>query len=576
MCGHYPQDKIAQARTIVKFVLHYSRILVGVLPEHLSAIDRPPMTRRNKVHFCSAIIALWRFGSATEDTNVKIDREKLAARLKSETVVAIAESMEITPLQLAVICKEHRLEWPGLGKTRVAGSQTQAAAPTSLLKETPEIPLPDAEARRLRKISVSRKQLYELVWAYPVVQLSKVWGISDVGLAKACKRHEIPRPGLGHWARFQNGYTCRRVRLPRPNEDYDIPISCSSADEAEAKQADVEEPVNRLEYYRRNYALLDDEQANAASHLYERELSTPEIVVPPADDEFHPLVLKTLKNIRRSKKDDRKLVRPDGKGLLAVHVAPETVDRAMRLYNAIIIAAESRGWQVRVDVTEKIVREQYRSYDGVHPAVTHVESRTFVHLLGERVEIELTEKSAQQMRQLTDEEAKSRRRIYLGDPPKEYWFTPTGALTLRVLSSRLPRLTWTDGKTRTVEGVLNNFMRSLIDAAVDLRAYKLESEVAAVRRAEEAERQAEQDKLWRQEQARIKQLEADMQQWSAAQRIREFVATVQSRAMNQQHSTERGTDLGDWLFWATKVAERQDPLTAGLPAYTTYGQRGVW
>jgi len=28
-------------------------------------------------------------------------------------------------------------------------------------------------------------------------------GISDIGLAKICKRHNIPRPGLGYWGKEQ-------------------------------------------------------------------------------------------------------------------------------------------------------------------------------------------------------------------------------------------------------------------------------------------------------------------------------------------------------------------------------------
>jgi hypothetical protein len=45
----------------------------------------------------------------------------------------------------------------------------------------------------------------EKVWSRPVWSLAKDWGISDVGLAKICKRHNIPSPGLGYWAKRQAG-----------------------------------------------------------------------------------------------------------------------------------------------------------------------------------------------------------------------------------------------------------------------------------------------------------------------------------------------------------------------------------
>jgi hypothetical protein len=40
------------------------------------------------------------------------------------------------------------------------------------------------------------------------------FGMSDVGLAKACKRMRIPRPGLGYWPKKAAGQPVKRARLP--------------------------------------------------------------------------------------------------------------------------------------------------------------------------------------------------------------------------------------------------------------------------------------------------------------------------------------------------------------------------
>ena len=48
-----------------------------------------------------------------------------------------------------------------------------------------------------RTIKWNRQQLYEAVWQKPAVQLAKEYGISDVALAKICKRLKVPKPGLG-------------------------------------------------------------------------------------------------------------------------------------------------------------------------------------------------------------------------------------------------------------------------------------------------------------------------------------------------------------------------------------------
>lgn len=52
---------------------------------------------------------------------------------------------------------------------------------------------------------LTRQELYNKVWSIPMIKLSKKLGISDKGLAKVCKRYNIPTPYLGYWAKIQNG-----------------------------------------------------------------------------------------------------------------------------------------------------------------------------------------------------------------------------------------------------------------------------------------------------------------------------------------------------------------------------------
>lgn len=61
----------------------------------------------------------------------------------------------------------------------------------------------------------TRQQLYELVWAGPITTLAKSLVISDVGLAKACRRGDIPLPPRGYWARLNAGQHVVRTPLPQ-------------------------------------------------------------------------------------------------------------------------------------------------------------------------------------------------------------------------------------------------------------------------------------------------------------------------------------------------------------------------
>lgn len=62
--------------------------------------------------------------------------------------------------------------------------------------------------------TLTRDELHDLVWSVPVSRLAKRFGISDVGLAKICARHEIPRPPRGYWAKVQAGKRLGRTPLP--------------------------------------------------------------------------------------------------------------------------------------------------------------------------------------------------------------------------------------------------------------------------------------------------------------------------------------------------------------------------
>ena len=52
---------------------------------------------------------------------------------------------------------------------------------------------------------LTRRELYDLVWSKPMTKLAKEFSLSDVALHKTCRRHRIPTPGLGYWAKVAAG-----------------------------------------------------------------------------------------------------------------------------------------------------------------------------------------------------------------------------------------------------------------------------------------------------------------------------------------------------------------------------------
>ena len=64
-------------------------------------------------------------------------------------------------------------------------------------------------------VVLPREALYELVWSEPRLQLAKRLGISDVALAKRCRKLRISMPELGYWAKVEAGKPLPRPSLPK-------------------------------------------------------------------------------------------------------------------------------------------------------------------------------------------------------------------------------------------------------------------------------------------------------------------------------------------------------------------------
>ncbi|HTV63630.1 MAG TPA: hypothetical protein VMH30_13775 [Verrucomicrobiae bacterium] len=65
----------------------------------------------------------------------------------------------------------------------------------------------------------SRQELYDLVWSTPARKLAPDFDISDVAIAKRCKKLNVPRPSPGYWAKVAAGQTPSKTPLPPTNEE---------------------------------------------------------------------------------------------------------------------------------------------------------------------------------------------------------------------------------------------------------------------------------------------------------------------------------------------------------------------
>ena len=128
-----------------------------------------------------------------------------------------------------------------------------------------------------KKNNLTRKELYELVWSKPFTTLAKEYNYSDNGLRKICKKHNIPTPNAGHWAKLRHGKPSPTKPLPKGDNitiDLDIRNEESKETHSNSQLAKIK---NELQTSDLNFKVPD-------------RLSSP-----------HPLVLKAKDFLKNQK-----------------------------------------------------------------------------------------------------------------------------------------------------------------------------------------------------------------------------------------------------------------------------------
>jgi hypothetical protein len=125
-----------------------------------------------------------------------------------------------------------------------------------------------------------REELYERVWSTPMRKLAQEFNYSDVGLAKLCRKHRIPTPGVGYWRKVELGYKPSRTALPviTGTGPYTIRLTLRDPSAKEEVRAPREVPIVAVSF--------------------EAPLS-------------HPAVIRSERLLRHAKKDDQRTACPE-------------------------------------------------------------------------------------------------------------------------------------------------------------------------------------------------------------------------------------------------------------------------
>lgn len=362
---------------------------------------------------------------------------------------------------------------------------------------------------------VSRETLYDEVWADPVTEVAKRYGLSDVGLAKLCRTMGIPLPARGYWAKLRAGAKPERAPLPAHGRYRQTVSLTRFGPDAVRESEEIKRRVREI-----------------------RQVTE----TPIGSIDRHPLVAAAAKRLAKGDvKSEKGLVSAQAE-ILHVEVTRGSLERALDLFNALIFEFAKRGSTVEVDAEKKC---------------------TVLIIEGTRVELSLTERVRRKEHVDTPEETKAKERYwklprypggeYPGTP--RYDYLATGSLTLKV--GRWPSRSWNDTERTPLERRFPEVVSGLILLAKEIREREEQQAREEERRRLAKERYARIMEQRKRERGLFEDLETEATKWERATRLRAYVDAVEHAATLKGELTD---ELADWIDWARAKADWLDPM----------------
>jgi len=379
------------------------------------------------------------------------------------------------------------------------------------------------------QIRISREDLYEKVWTLPLRKLAPEFGLSDVGLAKICKRHSIPLPGLGYWTRVQFGKHPKRGTLP------ELEKTASSHTEIVIKPT----PAS---------GILKDLSGKIKAEAIRIQISD-------TDEVSHPLAIRTHKLLLHATKNEHGLLTPKSGAVSHIYVSDVALKRALRILSGLLRTLEEHNFTVKWGTDSN-------------------SSRLSIVALDEDLGLVISEKIDAVPHTLTQQELAQKKRGQWVWPPK--WdYRSTGNLRLSIEGAPQGiRHSWGDGAVQRVEDCLGKFIASLPIVAEARKREREEHQQREQERKERATLEQERRERLEEYERRAKVLTKLAGKWKEARLMRDF-ATAFAKASSELCRTAAGKREAELFFIAAMdYAESVDPFSCPANVITEFRNFG--
>ncbi|MCX6312826.1 MAG: hypothetical protein NT084_14480 [Bacteroidetes bacterium] len=351
----------------------------------------------------------------------------------------------------------------------------------------------------MERVKLSRRDLYDLVWAESLPALSKKFEIPYSDLRNLCVKMNIPLPKVGHWMKLLAG---KKVFIPDLPEDYSgIEEITLPLEEAEQQVVElVQTPIIALQ--------KEIERDN------ELLLKVPASLSKPCD-----LILaakKTLKSQKPSKYDRYKEMVGCNRGELDIRVSQKNIDRAICFMDTLIKLLYARGHDVIFENDDtRVVMEEVK------------------------VSIKLREKT---------------KRVQGTDRWQTYEYHPTGILYFHV--DTYPDGNWEDGKL-LLEAKLSKIAAKLEIDGRQRNEWRRLDKIHEIERNEKERVQREFKKCRANDLRNFEKLLMKSNRWHKSQVLRNYLDELEIKSVPNSSNSE---EQKKWFEWARKKTDWYDPF----------------
>lgn len=354
----------------------------------------------------------------------------------------------------------------------------------------------------MEKIELTREEIYEMVWNVPMRRLAWKYKISDNGLRKICKKHNIPLPTNGHWVRIKFGYKSEKKSLPKATKDPGKITLCFRDKDGKYVEA-VESPITK----------------------HKKELKTNEelpVKVPTEIITLDPIIRHAQKSLLSGKhfQYDCKEIFCTASGEISITASKPNIERALLFMDTLIKLLRKRNHDLQID-----------------------DRSTYAIVDGEKFKIYLKEK---------------RGMIKTPSPHGGLYSTIThyskGILSFGHEIRSWQKKEWSDGKKYKIEDKLLEILSYFEITAKEMKEQRIEDEKRRIRQAEEERIRKIREEQKRNEISNFKNLINQANFWKQAMVIREYLVAMEKLP-------ELSEKRKEWLTWAKIKIEWFDPFT---------------